>query len=57
MLNVLMNNAGTILVSLILIGVVILITAGFYKDRKKGRSCCGCNCGCCPMSGTCHKNK
>ena len=57
MLNVIMGNLGTILVTLILIGVVILIVSTLRRDRKRGKSSCGANCGCCPMYGTCHKNK
>ena len=49
------DNAGTILISLALIGLVVLIVARMRKDKKQGKSSCGCNCGCCPMSGTCHK--
>ena len=49
------DNAGTILISLALIGLVVLIVARMRKDKKQGKSSCGCSCGSCPMSGTCHK--
>ena len=49
------ENAGTIVVSLLLIGLVILIIVRLRKDKKQGKSSCGANCGCCPMSGSCHK--
>ncbi|MBR0514517.1 MAG: FeoB-associated Cys-rich membrane protein [Clostridia bacterium] len=50
------NNAGTVLISLILIGLVAAIIIRLRKDRKQGKSVCGCNCGSCPMAGSCHKS-
>ena len=50
-------NAGTLLISLLLIGLVALIILQLRRDKKKGKSSCGANCGCCPMSGSCHKSK
>jgi hypothetical protein len=49
------NNAGTIIVSLLLIGIVAAAIFRLVKDRRQGKSSCGCNCGCCPMAGSCHK--
>ena len=49
------ENAGTIVISLALIALVTWIVIRLWKDRKKGKSSCGCNCGCCPMAGSCHK--
>ena len=28
--------------------------AGFIKDKKAGKSSCGCNCANCAMAGKCH---
>ncbi|MBR5960122.1 MAG: FeoB-associated Cys-rich membrane protein [Clostridia bacterium] len=56
MLQGLADNAGTIIVCLVLIGVVTGIILRLRKDKKQGKSSCGCNCGCCPMSGSCHKH-
>ena len=55
MLQGIMDNAGTIIVSLVLAGIVAAVIARMHKDRKKGKSSCGCNCGCCPMASSCHK--
>jgi len=55
MIQGIMENAGTIAVSLILIGLVARIIMGLRKDKKQGKSTCGGNCGCCPMAGSCHK--
>lgn len=55
MLQGIMENAGTIVVSLGLAGIVAAIVAKLRKDRKQGKSSCGGSCGCCPMAGSCHK--
>ena len=49
------ENAGTILISLALAGLVTLIVIRLRKDKKQGKSSCGCNCGNCPMAGSCHR--
>lgn len=50
-----LGNIATIIVSLVLIAVVIGIVAIMRRDKKKGKSSCGCECGSCPMSGSCHR--
>ena len=55
MIRILTENAGTILVSLALIVLVALIVRRLRLDRKEGKSSCGGSCGCCPMSGSCHR--
>ena len=55
MLRTIADNAGTIIVSLLLIGVVALIVVRLRRDKKQGKSSCGGNCGCCPMAGSCHR--
>ena len=55
MTQTIINNAGTIIVSLLLIGMVTAILIKLRKDKKQGKSTCGCSCGSCPMAGTCHK--
>ncbi|MBQ9343233.1 MAG: FeoB-associated Cys-rich membrane protein [Clostridia bacterium] len=55
MLQGIVNNAGTIAVSLVLIGIVAWVIAKLRKDKKQGKSSCGGNCGCCPMAHSCHK--
>ncbi|MBO4750613.1 MAG: FeoB-associated Cys-rich membrane protein [Lachnospiraceae bacterium] len=49
------ENLGTILVCLVLIVITGAIVAYMIRNKKTGRSSCGCNCGSCPMSGTCQK--
>jgi hypothetical protein len=57
MIQGIVNNAGTIAVSLILAGVVAAIIIRLRKDKKQGKSLCGGNCGGCPMAGSCHKQE
>jgi len=49
------DNAGTILVSIVLAAAAAGIVIRLRKEKKQGKSSCGGNCGCCPMSGSCHK--
>ena len=55
MIQGIIDNAGTIIVSIVLIGLVAGIIVRLHRDRKQGKSSCGCNCGSCPMAGSCHK--
>ena len=55
MIQGILENAGTIIVSIALIVLVIGIVIRMRKDKKQGKSACGGNCGCCPMAGSCHK--
>lgn len=57
MLLWLAKNSATILISIALTAVVTLIIIYIIRKRRKGRSCCGCNCAGCPMSGSCHPKK
>lgn len=47
-------NIGTIAVTLILCAAVAGIIHKLYKDKKQGKSSCGCNCAHCAMHGSCH---
>ena len=49
------ENIGTILISDVLLLIVVLIIRKLVKDKKKGKSSCGCNCAHCAMSGSCHQ--
>ena len=49
---------GTVVVVIILVVIVGLVIWRMIKDKKAGKSTCGCSCGNCPMSGQCHsKNR
>ena len=57
MLDWITENLSTIVVSLILVLVVAAIIRKLVRDKKKGKSSCGCNCAHCAMAGSCHKPK
>ncbi len=57
MLNWLKINIGTIIVCAILILIVAGVIISMIRDKKKGKSSCGCGCSGCPMSGSCHSRK
>ena len=48
-------NVGTLVVLLAVAAVVALIVFRLIRDKKQGKSSCGCNCADCPMHGGCHK--
>lgn len=48
---------GTAIVALILIAIVGAVIIKMLSDKRKGKSSCGCNCGCCPNSALCHQQK
>ena len=56
MISWLYSNIATIAVAAVLLTVVALIRIQLVKDKKKGKSSCGGNCGSCPMGGSCHKH-
>lgn len=55
-MQLLMQNAGTILISLLLAGLLTLILIRLIRSKKKGSSTCSCGSGCahCAMAGSCH---
>lgn len=57
MLAWLSGNLAAILICAALIAVVAAIVAGLIRDKKRGKSSCGCGCADCPMSGACHREK
>ncbi len=50
------NNIGTILISVALAAVLVLIAVKLIKDKRNGKSSCGGNCAHCAMGGSCHKH-
>ena len=57
MLAWLSKNIATIIICLVLAVIVALIIFSLVKNKKKGKSSCGCNCSQCPSSGLCHANQ
>ena len=50
-------NLGTILVCLVLLAIVTFIIVHLVRQKKQGKSSCGCNCAHCAMHGSCHSTK
>ncbi|MBR4979635.1 MAG: FeoB-associated Cys-rich membrane protein [Clostridia bacterium] len=55
MISWIIDNLSTIIISLILLSIVSVISVKLIKDKRRGKSACGCNCASCPMSASCHK--
>lgn len=53
MIEFLAANSGTVVVAVIIAAVVALIVVNMVRDRKKGKSSCGCSN--CPSAGMCRK--
>ena len=47
MLAWLAENLGTIVITLILNAIVTAIVVSMIRDKKKGKSTCGCDCAHC----------
>lgn len=57
MLTWLSQNIATIILCAVLIAVVAGIIIHMIKNKKKGKSACGCGCADCPMRSACHTQK
>lgn len=57
MLAWLIENISTIIVAAALLAVVAAVVGSMVRNKKKGKSSCGCGCKNCAMSGTCHGGK
>ena len=51
------ENIVTIIICAVLAIMVAAIIVTLVKDKKKGKSSCGCKGGSCPMAGSCHSKK
>ena len=54
MFEFLIANMGTIIVGAVVVLVVALIIFNMRKDKKQGKTSCGCSCNGCPNSQFCH---
>lgn len=52
----LQNNLGTIVVCAVLVLILGAVAYKMIKDKKQGRSSCGCGCSNCAMKGQCHSS-
>ncbi len=51
------ENAATVIISAVLAAAVIGITAGLIKNKKRGKSPCGCGCEGCAIKDICSGKK
>lgn len=51
------ENAATVIISAVLAAAVIGITAGLIKNKKRGKSSCGCGCEGCSIKDICSGKK
>ncbi len=57
MLTWLAANAATIMICVILAVIVVAIIMKLIRDKRAGKSSCGCGCANCGMQGMCHEQK
>lgn len=53
MIDWILSNGATIIVSLILVAVVALVVRKLRHDKKRGVTSCGTSCNGCAMAGSC----
>ena len=53
MLNFWIENWGTILVGAAVAAAVVGVILKMYKDKKRGKTGCGCRCSHCPSACDC----
>ncbi len=56
MLELIINNLGSIVVGAAVLALLVLLAWKLISDKKKGRSSCGGGCSGCPNVGLCHRS-
>lgn len=57
MLDFIVDNLGTILITVVLVTILAAIVVKLVRDKRKGKSSCGGNCAHCALGGSCHGGK
>ncbi len=57
MLAWLCENMATVIIAAALIAAVAGILVKMIRDKRQGKSSCGCGCSSCAMKGSCHKTR
>lgn len=57
MLDFIVDNLGTILITVVLVTILAAIVVKLVRDKRKGKSSCGGNCAYCALGGSCHGDK
>lgn len=55
MLSFITDNLGTIIVCAVVLSAVTGIIIYMVRQKKKGKTSCGCNCAGCALKDSCHK--
>ena len=55
MLEWLSANIGSIIIGAVILVILVLIIRSLLKNKKQGKTSCGCGCSSCLMNGSCHK--
>lgn len=54
MLTWIEQNLGTLIITIVLIAIITSIILYQIRQKKRGKSSCGCGCEHCAMNGKCH---
>ena len=54
MISWLSANYGTLLVGFLVLAAVFAVVLNMIRNKKQGKSSCGCGCSGCPHSCACH---
>lgn len=57
MLEWISQNLATIIIAVIIVAIIVCIIIKMRRDKKSGKTSCGCGCDNCPSSSICHKSK
>ena len=57
MLDFIVDNLGTILITVVLVTILAAIVVKLVRDKRKGKSSCGGNCAHCALGCSCHGDK
>ena len=57
MLDFIVDNLGTILITVVLVTFLAAIVVKLVRDKRKGKSSCGGNCAHCALGDSCHGDK
>lgn len=57
MLKFIIENLSSIIIGAVLIAAVVSIILSLRRNKKQGKSACGCGCADCAMSGVCRGGK
>ncbi|MGN1408960.1 MAG: FeoB-associated Cys-rich membrane protein [Eubacteriales bacterium] len=57
MLTWISENIANIIICAVLIAIVAGIIVNMVRNKKNGKSSCGCGCSTCQLNGSCHTKK